>query len=205
MSIWLYAGKPENPSGTRPNLRWVGSDNPDGADNQQERLVRIGWVVGFVDGEGCFSIGFVRQAGGASRKGYGLGYQVFHEFVVVQGARSRAALNRLRDHFGAGQVAINRRFDDHREDMYRFVVRKRADLLERVIPFFEQHPLQTSKQNDFECFARCVRLMARGRHLDRIGMIEIAEISEQMNRRKSKADLIRILRDHTPDTPADAG
>jgi hypothetical protein len=32
-------------------------------------------------------------------------------------------------------------------------------------------------------------------------MIEIAGIAEQMNRRKSRADLIRILRDHTPDTP----
>ena len=39
----------------------MGSDNPDGAENQQERLIRIGWVIGFVDGEGCFSIGFVRQ------------------------------------------------------------------------------------------------------------------------------------------------
>jgi hypothetical protein len=29
------------------------------ADNQQERL--IGWITGFVDGEGCFSIGFVKQ------------------------------------------------------------------------------------------------------------------------------------------------
>jgi hypothetical protein len=35
------------------------SDNPTDADNQQERL--IGWITGFVDGEGCFSIHFVRQ------------------------------------------------------------------------------------------------------------------------------------------------
>jgi hypothetical protein len=84
--------------------------------------------------------------------------------------------------------------------MYRFVVRKRADLLEKVIPFFERYPLQTSKQHDFECFARCVRLINAGRHLDHVGMIEIAGIAEQMNRRKSRADLIRILRDHTPDT-----
>jgi hypothetical protein len=179
----------------------MGSDNPDGADNQQERLIRIGWVVGFVDGEGCFSIGFVRQGGGERRKGYATGYQVTHEFVVVQGARSRRALDELQRFFGAGQVAINRRHDDHREDMYRFVVRKRADLLERVIPFFESNPLQTSKQHDFERFARCVRLINAGRHLDHVGMIEIAGIAEQMNRRKSRADLIRILRDHTPDTP----
>ncbi len=35
------------------------SDNPIGAENQQERLISADWVVSFVDGEGCFSIGFV--------------------------------------------------------------------------------------------------------------------------------------------------
>ena len=42
-------------------------DNLWSADNQQERLVRIGWTLGFVDGEGCFSIGFVRQPGRTDR------------------------------------------------------------------------------------------------------------------------------------------
>jgi hypothetical protein len=36
-------------------------DNVTGAENQQERLIeQRGWVIGFVDGEGCFSIGCVR-------------------------------------------------------------------------------------------------------------------------------------------------
>src|SRR3990170_2434013 len=56
------------------------SDNVTGADNQQERLFRIGWVVGFVDGEGCFSIGFVRQPNRINRKGYKTGFQVSHRF-----------------------------------------------------------------------------------------------------------------------------
>jgi hypothetical protein len=36
------------------------SDNPNGADNQQESLSPE-WVVGFVDGEGCFYVGINRQ------------------------------------------------------------------------------------------------------------------------------------------------
>ena len=28
------------------------SENLSDADNQQERLIKIGWIVGFVDGEG---------------------------------------------------------------------------------------------------------------------------------------------------------
>jgi hypothetical protein len=64
-------------------------DNVTGAENQQERLSEFrGWVIGFVDGEGCFSIGFVRQPSRPKRKGYTTGYQVFHRFVVTQ-SRSR--------------------------------------------------------------------------------------------------------------------
>ena len=82
------------------------SDNPDGAENQQERLIRTGWVVGFVDGEGCFSIGFVKQPDRANRRGYTTGYQVFHRFVVTQGAKSTAALEELHSFFGVGRLYV---------------------------------------------------------------------------------------------------
>jgi hypothetical protein len=101
----------------------MGSDNPTGAENQQERLSEDrGWVIGFVDGEGCFSIGFVRQGKRAGRNGYRTGYQVSHEFAVTQGASSVACLYELREFFGVGKVVANRRHDNHREHLYRFVV-----------------------------------------------------------------------------------
>ena len=91
----------------------MSSDNPVGAENQQERLIRLGWVIGFVDGEGCFSIGFVRQGGGPGRTGYRTGYQVSHEFAVTQGAQSVACLHELAAFFGVGQVLGNKRYDNH--------------------------------------------------------------------------------------------
>src|SRR5579859_417449 len=175
------------------------SDNLWSADNQQERSVRIGWVLGFVDGEGCFSIGFVRQPGRTDRRGYKTGYQVSHEFAVTQGAKSLSCLHELREFFGVGQVLINQRFDTHTEHLYRYVVRRRTDLLETVIPFFQQYPLRSSKREDFSKFAACVRMIACGQHLTREGLIEIAQIAETMNRRKSRTELIGILRDYTPD------
>jgi hypothetical protein len=177
----------------------MGSDNPAGAEDQQERLSEDrGWVIGFVDGEGCFSIGFVRQPDRTGRTGYKTGYQVSHEFAVTQGASSVACLRDLQEFFGVGKVVPNRRYDNHREHLYRFVVRRRVDLLGTVIPFFRRHPMRTSKQQNFEKFARCVQLVADGRHLTPDGLIEIAEIAQTMNRRKPRHDLIRILRGHTP-------
>jgi hypothetical protein len=171
-----------------------------GAENQQERLTEFrGWVIGFVDGEGCFSIGLVRQPDRVGRRGYRTGYQVSHDFVVTQGAQSIACLHELCEFFGAGRVYINRRSDNHREHLHRYVVCRREELLERIIPFFREYPLRTAKRLDFEKFAHCVELMAGGHQLTRSGLLEIVEIVQTMNRRKPRHDLIRILRGHTPD------
>jgi hypothetical protein len=198
----LYAGNSEYPAvlaGTslhRANKPPV-SNNPSGADNQQERLIRLGWVVGFVDGEGCFSIGFIHQPRRKQRSGYKVGIQVFHEFAVTQGERSLEALSQLHQFFGVGRIIINRRQDNHKEHLYRYVVRRRNELLEVIIPFFRQHPLQTAKREDFEKFAQCVEWMAAGYHLTHEGLIAIAQLAATMNRRKDRTERIGILRDHT--------
>jgi hypothetical protein len=172
-----------------------------GAENQQERLIEFrGWVTGFVDGEGCFSIGFVRQPSRPGRNGYATGFQVSHEFAVTQGQQSLDVLHELRDFFGVGQVIVNRRYDNHREHLHRYVVRKRDELLRTVIPFFHEHPLRTSKRENFDKFVKCVEMISAGRHLTVDGLIQIAEITETMNRKKPRQDLIRILRDYTPET-----
>jgi LAGLIDADG endonuclease len=175
------------------------SDNPGGAEDQQERLIRTGWVIGFVDGEGCFSIGFARQCDRAGRRGYRAGYQVFHRFVVTQGARSAACLEELQEFFGVGRIYVNRRHDNHREHLHQYIVGRRDDLLQTVLPFFEEHPLRSSKQEDFEKFASCMRIVSRGEHLRPEGLVQIAQIAQTMNHQKPRGTLIRILRGHTPD------
>jgi LAGLIDADG endonuclease len=119
--IWLYAGKPGVSRTTRDVRLDAYSDKVSSAENQQERLIEFrGWVIGFVDGEGCFSIGFVRQPSRAGRSGYKTGYQVTHEFVVTQGERSLSCLHELHEFFGVGQVLINNRYDNDREHLHRY-------------------------------------------------------------------------------------
>ena len=68
-------------------------DNVTSAENQQERLIEFrGWVIGFVDGEGCFSIGFVRQPSRPNRVGYKTGVQVTRGFTVTQACRAWSCL-----------------------------------------------------------------------------------------------------------------
>jgi hypothetical protein len=166
-------------------------DNVSGADNQQERLRLEGWVSGFIDGEGCFCVNINRCS--ATR----LGWQVRPEFVVTQGARSLGALETLEEFFGCGAIYRNTRHDNHREDVYRWCVRRRDDLVERVVPFVQKVPLRTSKAGDYERFVRTLELMERERHLELTGIAEIAKLVEGMNRRKPSF-FLSILRDCTP-------
>jgi hypothetical protein len=122
------------------------SDNAASAENQQERLLTPEWISGFVDGEGCFSIGLVRQSDREGRKGYRIGYQVVPDFSVVQGAKSVEVLWELKTFFKVGNVYRNNRHDNHREDLFRYSVRRVAELSEVIIPFFEMYPLR--RQSD---------------------------------------------------------
>jgi LAGLIDADG endonuclease len=176
------------------------SDNSPAADNQQERLIKIGWITGFVDGEGCFSINFIRQPHRHNRRGYKTGFQVAHEFAVTQGASSVDSLHLLMKFFGVGNVYLNKRYDNHKEQLYRYCVRRREELVKTIIPFFNRYPLRTSKQGNFLKFAECMDLMETGAHLTSRGLIKIVEIAETMNHKKPRTEIIRILRDYTPDT-----
>jgi hypothetical protein len=167
------------------------SNNARSAENQQERLFTTGWLVGFVDGEGCFSCPIYRC------KTMTLGWQVRPEFAVVQGASSRSVLDEMVSFFGCGRVYRNRRIDNHREDLFRYCVQRYGDLRDVIVPFFRENPLRTSKRDNFDKFARIVELMGLRRHLTVPGIIEIAEIAQTMNFQKP-SEVLRILRDHTP-------
>ena len=187
----------------KPTLNGVceaSSDKPLDAENQQERLIKIGWITGFVDGEGCFSINFIRQPHRHNRRGYKTGFQVAHEFAVTQGAKSLECLHSLMEFFGVGDVYVNRRYDNHKEHVHRYCVRKRSDLVQTIVPFFNQYRLRTSKQGDFLKFAECLRLIEIKAHLTRNGLIEMVKIAETMNHCKPRTEIIRILRDYTPNT-----
>ena len=51
----------------------------------------------------------------------------------------------------------NSRHDNHRTRMWRFSVKRRADLVNVVVPFFEDHPLVTVKRADFDRFSQACR------------------------------------------------
>src|SRR5437762_2505246 len=83
----------------------MASDNVTSGDNQQETArPRIEldpqWVVGFVDGEGCFSVSFHQNPFVKRTRGW----QVNPVFQVSQHEKYRAVLEELQAFFGCGRV-----------------------------------------------------------------------------------------------------
>lgn len=127
------------------------------------------WIVGFVDGEGCFFVGINTNSTLTQKK------QVLPEFVVVQHKRDVATLHALKEYFQCGVVRVNH------GDRMCFRVRGHANLMRFIIPFFEKHKLKTKKRIDFEKFRDVVLLMDEKKHLTAAGIVEIEKIRNQMN------------------------
>jgi hypothetical protein len=132
------------------------------------------WVVGFVDGEGCFFVGINPHPEMTA------GFQVLPEFTVVQHRRDIQLLHALKAFFGCGVVRINR------EDRMAYRVRRLEHLKEKILPFFEQHPLHSKKRQDFLKFRKVVRWMEQGEHLQPEGIRKIRALASTMNRGRER-------------------
>src|ERR1700722_7291115 len=135
----------------------IGSENPSGADNQQETAVPClvldpNWIVGFVDGEGCFSVS-VHRGSMMHRRG---GCQQQPAFQIFQHQDHREVLEAMVPPFGCGRV----RPKGPRSSVLTYSVEALRDLETAVLPFFEKHPLVV-KREDFCRFAAIVRSMRR--------------------------------------------
>ena len=135
------------------------------------------WIVGFVDGEGCFHVSINKNDTMTT------GYQVLPEFTVVQHERDVKVLNALRAFFKCGVVRVNRKDKTSTRMAYR--VRNIRHLLDIISPFFLEHQLKTQKNVEFRKFRKVLLMMDKGKHLTQEGIEEIRTITEQMNRKKT--------------------
>nr|YP_009105827.1 putative LAGLIDADG homing endonuclease [Koliella corcontica]YP_009105844.1 putative LAGLIDADG homing endonuclease [Koliella corcontica]AIT94538.1 putative LAGLIDADG homing endonuclease [Koliella corcontica]AIT94544.1 putative LAGLIDADG homing endonuclease [Koliella corcontica] len=132
-------------------------------------ILNAEWIVGFVDGEGCFHIDINKN------NLMKLGYQALPEFTVVQHESDVQILNALKAFWKCGVVRKN-----HGNRMcYR--VRNLNHLQTIIIPFFEKHKLKTKKRISFERFRSAVLLMEKKEHLTLEGLDKLRKLREGIN------------------------
>lgn len=128
------------------------------------------YISGYADGEGCFTVSFSRRTKMCS------GWEVRPSFSVSQNADRRQVLEFMLGYFGCGSIR-----PDRSDQTVKYEVRKIANLITRIVPHFEQYPLMSAKQCDFEHFARVCRMISSGDHLTDAGMRAIVGETMAMN------------------------
>lgn len=91
------------------------------------------WIVGFVDGDGCF-------------KKYKTETNFRYCFMVSQDQRSLSVLYAFKQKFECGSV------QKAGNNMYEYKVTNKKHIIEKILPFFLENPLQTEKKKDFLIF-----------------------------------------------------
>lgn len=134
------------------------------------------WIVGFVDGEGCFNLDVHIK----SDMRWGL--QMQPEFSVVQNEIDIQILSAFKEYFGCGSIGINRQ--DKYGKRYHYRVKNVKDLQEKILPFFEQHTLKTKKNIEFKRFRTIVRQMSEGSHRESLhNFLEVYDKGQKLRER----------------------
>ena len=136
-------------------------------------MLEPSWIVGFVDGEGCFSVSLHKNERYATRS---FGWQINPTFHLYQHEGHRDILEAVRQHFGVGRIASK----GPGSSVLTYSVQRRSDVAQVIVPFFEQHQLLV-KARDFEAFAEVVAGLSRGEHFTRVGFERLVRRAYPMN------------------------
>lgn len=132
------------------------------------------YIVGFVDGEGCFCVG-ISQHKTLKRK-----LEIRALFEIELRADDREILERLQYTLGCGRIY------DLSYERYgwtphvKYKVSSVKEIAEKIIPFFDRNPLQAKKSFSYERFRTIVLMVQEKRHLTDQGFREIFRLRDQM-------------------------
>lgn len=130
----------------------------------------INWLVGFVEGEGCFMVNLLQDINKTK-------YYVSLNFSISQHDRDSNLLNGLIKYLNCGRCTYGR-------NEVNFVISKFEDLNNKIIPIFNQYPLLGTKQADFFDFCKIAKLVENKEHLTKDGVERIKIIKSNMNRKR---------------------
>lgn len=152
------------------------------------------WIVGFVDGEGCFNLDVHRKEDMRWK------LQMQPEFTVIQNEVDIQVLYALKEFFSCGSVGVNRR--DLYGTRYHYRVKNVKDLMEKIIPFFDKHSLKTKKKIEYIRFRKICLRLKDGYHRESLkNFLEIYDLGVELRVRsrekkttKRGAEVVEIVR-----------
>jgi hypothetical protein len=133
------------------------------------------YLSGYVDGEGCFTVSVSR------RSKMKTGWEFRPSFSVSQNYDRASPLYLMAEYFNCGTIR-----PDRSDKTLKYEVRSLQNLISRIIPHFEKHPLISEKQQSFLAFRDICFDMYLGNHLSHKHIQSILERAEIINGGKRK-------------------
>jgi hypothetical protein len=124
------------------------------------------YIVGFVDGEGCFSISFNKNGNRLP--------EVRLIFEIELREDDESILREIQKTLDCGNIyhLEYSRYAKWRPHV-KLKVSNFPDISQKIIPFFQQHPLQAKKRLQFEQFCHAAELIKSKQHLTLEGVEKI--------------------------------
>ena len=126
------------------------------------------YLVGLVDGEGCFSITINKHRAKE---------EVRLIFEIELREDDKEILERVKTTLKCGNIyyLAYKRYQKWRPH-YKYKVSNFSDISTKIIPFFKKYPLQAKKKKSFEKFCKVAKMIRKKQHLDIKGIEEIRTI-----------------------------
>lgn len=135
------------------------------------------YIVGFVDGEGCFSISVNKNSGRFE--------EVRLKFEIELREDDLEILEKIQGALGCGQI-YHLQYERYEKwaPHVKFAVGNFTDIYTKVIPFFKKYPLQAKKKNSFEAFCKVAEIIKSKEHLSHEGVARVRAIRKSYNNKK---------------------
>ena len=124
------------------------------------------WIAGFTTGEGCF---YIKQ-----RKSTTNNKIVEVIFSIVQHSRDEAVIRNFFNYFEIGRISTSR-------NAIYFSCSKFSDIINKLIPFFEEYKILGVKSKDFSDWVKICEIVRVKQHLTDDGFNQILNIKSGMN------------------------
>lgn len=145
------------------------------------------YIAGFVDGEGCFALKFMRSVR-HDRPNKPVYFYWGIEFAIVLRADDKDILEKIRYTLDCGAVSpINK------AGCARYSVGKWDDLSSKILPFFEKYPLRAKKEKDYLLWTEALSILIRNKQakafkkiiMNEVDLSRLKEIHAEMGEFKS--------------------
>lgn len=133
----------------------------------ENKIVDPHWLAGFTTGDGTFMIRIIKDSN--SR----MGYKPQLIYNVIQHIRDEILIRSLVDYLDCGRVFIY-------NNALKFEVYKFSDLVDKILPFFQNYNLGGVKLHDFNCFVLAAEIIQNKGHFTKEGLEKLRKIKSNL-------------------------